>query len=163
MSKDKTSVIFTGDIGFDRYMARRWEDEKLLDEPAQQDLLVCYRLNFKQSLLQPEQEGLEFSLVAEELPAVVRTGEYFPVTVKVVNNGSRQTSCLLGRTFSRLEGLNGKLFYFGAVAPGDTATFTRYLKVAPEELVNNLFLEIRFSDSWGVLKQALELNLPLIH
>ena len=32
MSKDKTSVIFTGDIGFDRYMARRWEDEKLLDE-----------------------------------------------------------------------------------------------------------------------------------
>ena len=32
MSKDKTSVIFTGDIGFDRYMARRWEDEQLLDE-----------------------------------------------------------------------------------------------------------------------------------
>lgn len=32
MSKDKTSVIFTGDIGFDRYMARRWEDEKLLDD-----------------------------------------------------------------------------------------------------------------------------------
>ena len=32
MSKNKTSVIFTGDIGFDRYMARRWEDEKLLDD-----------------------------------------------------------------------------------------------------------------------------------
>ena len=32
MCKDKTSVIFTGDIGFDRYMARRWEDEKLLDD-----------------------------------------------------------------------------------------------------------------------------------
>ncbi len=32
MSKDKTSIIFTGDIGFDRYMARRWEDERLLDE-----------------------------------------------------------------------------------------------------------------------------------
>ena len=32
MSKDKTSIVFTGDIGFDRYMARRWEDEKLLDE-----------------------------------------------------------------------------------------------------------------------------------
>lgn len=26
----KTSLIFTGDIGFDRYMDRKWEDEKLL-------------------------------------------------------------------------------------------------------------------------------------
>ena len=32
MSKDKTSIVFTGDIGFDRYMSRRWEDEKLLDD-----------------------------------------------------------------------------------------------------------------------------------
>lgn len=39
MSKDKTSVIFTGDIGFDRYMARRWEDEKLLDD----DTLAFFR------------------------------------------------------------------------------------------------------------------------
>lgn len=28
--KDKTSIVFTGDIGFDRYMDRRWEDENLL-------------------------------------------------------------------------------------------------------------------------------------
>ena len=26
----KTSIIFTGDIGFDRYMAKKWEDEELL-------------------------------------------------------------------------------------------------------------------------------------
>ena len=32
MSKNKTSVVFTGDIGFDRYMARRWEDEALLSD-----------------------------------------------------------------------------------------------------------------------------------
>lgn len=30
MAKDKTSIVFTGDIGFDRYMDRRWEDEDLL-------------------------------------------------------------------------------------------------------------------------------------
>ena len=30
MSKDKTSIVFTGDIGFDRYMDRRWEDDQLL-------------------------------------------------------------------------------------------------------------------------------------
>ena len=142
---------------------RRDFDEKLLDEPASQDVLVCYHLNFKQSILQPEQEGLEFSLENDALPTIVRTGEYFPITVKVTNNGSRQTSCLLGRSFSRLAGLNGKLFYFGAIAPGDTARFTRYFKVAPEELVNHLFMEIRFSDSWGILKQTLPLDLPLIH
>lgn len=28
--KNKTSIIFTGDIGFDRYMEKKWEDEQLL-------------------------------------------------------------------------------------------------------------------------------------
>ena len=28
MSRDKTSIVFTGDIGFDRYMDRRWEDDE---------------------------------------------------------------------------------------------------------------------------------------
>ena len=27
---EKTSIVFTGDIGFDRYMDRKWEDEELL-------------------------------------------------------------------------------------------------------------------------------------
>ena len=30
MDKNKTSIVFTGDIGFDRYMDRKWEDEQLL-------------------------------------------------------------------------------------------------------------------------------------
>ena len=30
MSKEKTSIVFTGDIGFDRYMDKKWEDEQLL-------------------------------------------------------------------------------------------------------------------------------------
>ncbi len=34
MKKSKTSIVFTGDIGFDRYMDRRWEDEKLLSQPV---------------------------------------------------------------------------------------------------------------------------------
>ena len=34
MSKKKTSIIFTGDIGFDRYMDRKWEDENLLSRPV---------------------------------------------------------------------------------------------------------------------------------
>ena len=33
MSKEKTSIVFTGDIGFDRYMDRRWEADQLLSQP----------------------------------------------------------------------------------------------------------------------------------
>ena len=32
MGKNKTSIVFTGDIGFDHYMDRKWEDENLLSE-----------------------------------------------------------------------------------------------------------------------------------
>jgi len=32
MNNSKTSIVFTGDIGFDRYMDRRWEDENLLSK-----------------------------------------------------------------------------------------------------------------------------------
>ena len=32
MSKKATSIVFTGDIGFDRYMDRKWEDEQLLSK-----------------------------------------------------------------------------------------------------------------------------------
>lgn len=32
MKKSKTSIVFTGDIGFDRYMERKWEDENLLSK-----------------------------------------------------------------------------------------------------------------------------------
>ena len=34
MKKEKTSIVFTGDIGFDRYMDRRWEDDNLLSPPV---------------------------------------------------------------------------------------------------------------------------------
>ena len=30
MAKTATSIVFTGDIGFDRYMDRKWEDDQLL-------------------------------------------------------------------------------------------------------------------------------------
>ena len=32
MSGTSTSIVFTGDIGFDRYMDRKWEDENLLSQ-----------------------------------------------------------------------------------------------------------------------------------
>lgn len=34
MKRTKTSIVFTGDIGFDRYMDQRWKDETLLSQPV---------------------------------------------------------------------------------------------------------------------------------
>ena len=34
MAKSSTSIVFTGDIGFDRYMEKRWEDPALLSQPV---------------------------------------------------------------------------------------------------------------------------------
>ncbi len=33
-SKETASIVFTGDIGFDRYMDKRWEDAQLLEAPV---------------------------------------------------------------------------------------------------------------------------------
>lgn len=142
---------------------RRDNDEKRLEEPPEQDLLVNYRLDFLYSKGQPEQEALECSYELPSAAAVVRTGERIPLTVRVVNRGKRPTSCLLARTFCRLPGINGKLFYFGAVAPGAEAKFTRYIIADSNDLAGMAFVEIRFSDSWGIPKQKLEFQLPLIH
>ena len=30
--KDKSSIVFTGDIGFDRYMYGKWNDEELISD-----------------------------------------------------------------------------------------------------------------------------------
>ena len=32
MNNQKTSIVFTGDIGFDKYMSQKWEDDKLLSD-----------------------------------------------------------------------------------------------------------------------------------
>ena len=59
MNKKQTSIVFTGDIGFDRYMDRKWEDDQLLS----QDVLdyfhsadhVC--ANVEGALIDAEDDG----------------------------------------------------------------------------------------------------------
>ena len=59
MNKKQTSIVFTGDIGFDRYMNRKWEDDQLLS----QDVLdyfhsadhVC--ANVEGALIDAEDDG----------------------------------------------------------------------------------------------------------
>ena len=59
MTKNKTSIIFTGDIGFDRYMDRKWEDDQLLS----QDVLEYFHsadhvcANVEGALIDAEDDG----------------------------------------------------------------------------------------------------------
>ena len=34
MKNKRTSIVFSGDIGFDRYMDKKWEDENLVSKPV---------------------------------------------------------------------------------------------------------------------------------
>ena len=41
MGKDKCSIVFTGDIGFDKYMFGKWDDEDLLSEEVLDFCWMC--------------------------------------------------------------------------------------------------------------------------
>ena len=59
MAKNSTSIIFTGDIGFDRYMDGKWEDEHLLSREVLDYLHsadhVC--ANVEGALIEAEDDG----------------------------------------------------------------------------------------------------------
>ena len=59
--------------------------------------------------------------------------------------------------------MNGRLFYFGAIPPGSSASFTRYIKPDADNLTSMAYAEIRFSDSWGIPVQKIEFKAPLVH
>ena len=72
MKSDKTSVIFTGDIGFDRYMDKRWEDDNLLSP----DVLAFFHsadhvvANVEGAVISPEEAGTAGEFVHYMDPAV---------------------------------------------------------------------------------------------
>ena len=59
MKKEKTSIIFSGDIGFDRYMDGKWKDENLLSAPVLDFFRsadhIC--LNVEGALYESEDDG----------------------------------------------------------------------------------------------------------
>ena len=72
MSKSKTSIVFTGDIGFDRYMDKRWEDDNLLSP----DVLAFFHsadhvvANVEGAVISPEEAGTAGEFVHYMDPAV---------------------------------------------------------------------------------------------
>ena len=138
-------------------------DEKRLEEPPEQDVLVAYKLDFRQPNTKPEQEGLVCQVILPEDFAYATAGKPFPVRVLVKNNGTADTSCLIARLFSRIEGVDGKLFYFGAVKAGESKEFTRYLTIPNAVRTGKVYAELHFSDSWSAIKLAESLSFTVLH
>ncbi len=141
---------------------RRPNDERQLDEDEAGEVLLAYGLDFQLSRGKPEQNALICRVRFPKECVLLEAGKPVPVTVEVENPGSTQTSCLIARTFSRMEGLDGKLFYFGAIPPGGRRAFTRMITIPATEKASRAMAEIRFSDSWSIPPQVLKIDLPLV-
>jgi len=128
---------------------RPLNDEKRLEEPIEADLLMCMGRDFFQRPAGSERDGLTLTVV--NLPETVAPGQAITISLKIENNGKQETSCLLGRIFSREEWLNGLLFYIGAIKPGETAVVSRQATVPAGIKGNACFAGIVFQDSWGAV------------
>ena len=91
------------------------------DAPPAYDVLESLGLDFTQ-LRQNGKEGL---VISYKVPESVKAGETVKITIDIANHGTQPIGTVLIRAFSREPWLNGKMFYFGNIAPGTKASFTR--------------------------------------
>ena len=79
-------------------------------------------------------------------------GEIVAVTVEVQNNGKRPLSNVIARTFSSAWSLDGKMFYFGMLQPGQKRTFFRLLTMP--ESKGPCYLRLAFWSVCGVMNDT---------
>lgn len=87
------------------------------------DLLEELGMDFTQL----RQSGIDGLKVSVEIPEKCRPDEYVLVTMNVENKGGKPVCNLMARSFSSYSELNGKMFYFGNIQPGQKRSFTRML------------------------------------
>jgi len=88
MAKDKTSIVFTGDIGFDRYMDRKWEDDHLLSKSVldffcSADHVVA---NVEGAVISAEEAGAAGEFVHYMDPAVTRVLKAMQADIWAIGN-----------------------------------------------------------------------------
>ena len=88
MAKDKTSVVFTGDIGFDRYMDKKWEDNGLLSPAVlaffhSADHVVA---NVEGAVISAEEAGAAGEFVHYMDPAVTRVLKAMQADIWAIGN-----------------------------------------------------------------------------
>ena len=103
MNKSKTSVVFTGDIGFDRYMDRRWEDENLLSREVldffhSADHVVA---NVEGAVISAEEAGQQGEFVHSMDPAVTRVLKAMGTDIWAIGNNHAMDAGAAGLISSR--------------------------------------------------------------
>lgn len=78
---DKTSLVFTGDIGFDRYMYKKWEDDELI---SQEILSFLHSANHVIANVEGPVAPVEQNTTKDGVQQLLHTID--PAAVKVLNN-----------------------------------------------------------------------------
>ena len=88
MNKNKTSIIFTGDIGFDRFMDKRWEDDNLLSKEVldffhSADHVVA---NVEGAVISAEEAGVQGEFIHNMDPAATRVFRNMQADIWAIGN-----------------------------------------------------------------------------
>lgn len=156
------SIIIT------RYLIKRKSPQTPGEENvARWDILDAFQLDFSQQTVSGRQ-GISFTACIKPAAAVAETkdnipdsadqaavaatavpGERIAIDVTASNAGPQAVSNLIAGCFSRHAWLNGKLFYFGKLGPGQSVTFTRVINVPADAPNQPCHLAIAFWDILG--------------
>ncbi len=85
------------------------------------DVLEALGMDFSQLKLCSD-EGISVQATYNK---TAKPGEVLALTVEVKNNGLRSVSNVIGRSFTSTPGLDGKMFYYGLLLPGQKRSFSR--------------------------------------
>lgn len=118
------------------------------------DILVAMGLDFEQKR-QSSHDGLHVSVV---LPTAINPGITFPIQVQAENTGDKVASSVLCRLFSRQAWIHSRIFYIGALNPGEKRTFTRLVSVPADLSPQRVFAAL---GCWDILGPVLDRNQPI--
>ena len=132
MAKDKTSIVFTGDIGFDRYMDKKWEDDQLLSRSVldffhSADHVVA---NVEGAVISAEEAGTAGEFVHYMDPAVTRVLKAMQADFWAIGNNHAMDVGAAGLISSRRIAAEMGSRTFGAGLNMDEASQPVYLEEA---------------------------------
>jgi hypothetical protein len=143
-----------------RNVLKRYTGEaKQPEDLKNTDLLASLGLDFEPK----RTSGRKGVVMSLEAPDKLEPGQSFDLALTVSNQGTVETSSVLGRIFSRQEWLHGRLFYIGSVQPGTSLTFSRHFVVPTDAKPGLAFAGVGFWDLLGTIpNKGIVLKMELV-
>jgi hypothetical protein len=131
-----------------RNVVKRYTGEaKQPEDLKNSDILASLGLDFGPK----RTSGRKGVVMSLDAPDRLEPGQSFDLSLTVSNQGTTETSSVLGRIFSRHEWLHGRLFYIGSVQPGTSLTFSRHFAVPADAKPGLVFAGVGFWDLLGTI------------